>query len=174
MDDGSQGEQVPEGRAPWKERATRRWILVPHRSLGRTGFLAIMAGLVAVSFVAGTVFALMGAWPVAGFFGLDVLLVWAAFRINYRAARRHEIVELAPDALTVTHITPGGRRSSVRFNPYWVRVRLAERADGRTRLGLVLHGRETVFGTFLNDDDRRGFAAELGAALAEARTGPGR
>lgn len=165
MDDLGTGGQVQAARGG----ATRRWLLVPHRSLGRTGFLVLMAGLAAVSLVTGAVFALAGAWPVSGFLGLDVLLVWAAFRLNYRAARRHEIVELGPDALVVTHVTPAGRRRSVRFNPYWVRVRLDEREDGRTRLGLVLHGHMTVFATFLNDDERRSFAAELGRALAEAR-----
>lgn len=164
-------DRPPDHRMSAPRAADRRtWVLTPHRSLGRAGFLAIMAGLSAVSFVAGLAFAAMGAWPVAGFFGLDVLLVWAAFRLNYRAARRHEIVELAWDTLTVTHVTPAGRRQAVRFNPYWVRVALSERTDGRTRLGLVLHGRETVLGAFLSDDDRRDFAAELGRALAENRT----
>lgn len=167
-------DRLLDRRAPSSPADThRRWVLTPHRSLGRAGFLAVMTGLCAVSFVAGLAFAAIGAWPVAGFLGLDVLLVWAAFRLNYRSARRHEVVELTFDALTVTHVTPAGRRRSMRFNPYWVRVALSERTDGRTRLGLVLHGRETVLGAFLSDDDRRGFAAELGRALAENRTRTG-
>ena len=43
-----------------------------------------MVAIGAVSFVAGVVFLLMGAWPVFGFFGLDVLLLYWAFRLNYR------------------------------------------------------------------------------------------
>ena len=59
-------------------------LLTPHRSLNRTGFVALMVFLSAVSFATGVVFTLMGAWPVLGFLGLDVLVIWWAFRINFR------------------------------------------------------------------------------------------
>ena len=59
-------------------------MITPHRSLGRVGFLVLMAVFGAVSFVAGIAFLLMGAWPVFGFFGLDVVLLYWAFRLNYR------------------------------------------------------------------------------------------
>ena len=55
-------------------------VLTPHRSLGRVGFLVLMALIGGISFVAGIVFLLIGAWPVFGFFGLDVLLLYWAFR----------------------------------------------------------------------------------------------
>ncbi len=67
-------------------------IITPHRSLGRTGFLVMMGTVTVVSFVAGIAFTMMGAWPVFGFFGLDVLLIWWAFRANYLAARAYEEV----------------------------------------------------------------------------------
>ncbi len=47
-------------------------VITPHRSLGRVGFLLLMAIFGAVSFVAGMAFLMDGAWPVFGFFGLDV------------------------------------------------------------------------------------------------------
>ena len=62
-------------------------LLTPHRSLGPTGFLILMACLGGLSFVSGIIFVSIGAWPVFGFFGLDVLLVYLAFRANYRSAR---------------------------------------------------------------------------------------
>ena len=57
-------------------------LLTPHRALSRTGFLVLMGFVGAVSFIAGVAFLLMGAWPVFGFFGLDVLAIWWAFRVN--------------------------------------------------------------------------------------------
>jgi uncharacterized membrane protein len=71
-------------------------LLTPHRSLSRTGFMVLMGFICAVSFAAGLVFLLMGAWPVLGFFGLDVLVIWWAFRINFRDAK-------ATEEISVTH-----------------------------------------------------------------------
>jgi uncharacterized membrane protein len=152
--------------------AAFRAILHPHRSLSPRGFTILMAGIGGISFVTGLVFLLMGAWPVFGFFGLDVLVIWLAFKLNYRSGRAHEIVELTPQLLTVTRVTPAGRRQRFDFNPYWVRVRLSQRVDGRTDLSLASHGQEFSFGRLLNDDERRDFATALQSALANARTTP--
>lgn len=146
-----------------------RLVLYPHRSLNPRGFLILMAGIGSVSFITGMLFLLKGAWPVMGFFGLDVALVYAAFRLNYRAGRLHELVEITPQALTVTRVHPSGAQESFDFNPYWVRVRLAEGPQGRTDLRLASHGREFAFGRFLTDDERRELSDVLAGALAEAR-----
>ncbi|MBL8846299.1 MAG: DUF2244 domain-containing protein [Hyphomicrobium zavarzinii] len=148
-----------------------RAILHPHRSLGPKGFLILMIGIGAVSFVTGLVFLLLGAWPVMGFFGLDVLLVYIAFKLNYRAARAYELVELTPHALKLTQISASGKSKSFEFNPYWVRVLFTERPDGGNNLKLVSHGRELEFGRLLNDDERRDFAEALSSALDAARVG---
>lgn len=149
----------------------QRWVLSSHRSLGRQGFMLLMLLLCGISFVAGVVFSLAGAWPVAGFFGLDVLLVWVAFKLNYRSGRRYETIDLDPDALVITRVAPSGRQQAFTFNPYWVRVQLDEAVDGRTRLKLALRDRAFTFAMGLNDDERRDFAQVLSSALAETRGG---
>src|ERR1700681_643862 len=82
-------------------------LLTPHRSLNRTGFLVLMGFISAVSFAAGLAFLLMGAWPVLGFFGLDVLAIYWAFRINFRDARATEEIRVTPSELRVRR---GGHR----------------------------------------------------------------
>jgi uncharacterized membrane protein len=147
-----------------------RAILHPHRSLGPRGFLVLMGAIGTVSFVTGMVFLVMGAWPVMGFFGLDVALIYLAFKLNYRSGRLHELVELTPETLTVTRVHPSGKRECFDFNPYWVRVLVAVGPQGRTDLRLTSHGREFSFGRFLTDDERRDFSDALKGALIEART----
>lgn len=147
-----------------------RVVLYPHRSLGPKGFLVLMLAIGGVSFVTGMVFLLKGAWPVFGFFGLDVALVYAAFRLNYRAARLYETVDLTAEMLKITRVHPSGMQESFDFNPYWVRVRLAEGPQGRTDLRLASHGREFAFARFLTDDERREFSHVLSGALAQVRT----
>ena len=148
----------------------QRFVLHPHRSLSPQGFLILLLVLGAVSFVTGLVFALMGAWPVLGFFGLDVALVYLAFKLNFRSGRLYETLDLTRDALQLTRTHPTGRREVFDFNPFWVRVKLtADRPDGRTSLHLTSHGREIPFAQFLTDDERRDFAGALTSALIEAR-----
>ena len=149
-----------------------RAVLSPHRSLSPAGFLLLMSGIGLVSFVMGMAFLMMGAWPVFGFFGLDVALVYAAFRLNYRSGRLHETVEIEDGTLTLTRVQPSGRRESFDFNPYWVRVRLSEGRFGRTDLRLASHDRELSFGSFLTDEQKREFADALRGALVAARGGP--
>jgi uncharacterized membrane protein len=157
---------------PGGARATAfRAILHPHRSLGPKGFLILMLVLSSISFVTGLSFYLIGAWPVMGFFGLDVLLVYIAFKINYRAARAYEMIELTPDALTLTQVSASGKTRRFEFNPYWVRLIVTDRPDGGADLKLASHGRELEFGTLLNDDERRDFAHALSGALNAARSG---
>jgi len=155
------------------DRATAfRAILHPHRSLGPKGFLILMLVLSAVSFVTGLSFYMIGAWPVMGFFGLDVALVYVAFKINYRAARAYEMIELTPETLVLTQVSASGKTRRYEFNPYWVRLVVTERPDGGANLKLASHGRELEFGRLLNDDERRDFAQAFAGALAAARDAP--
>jgi uncharacterized membrane protein len=160
---------MTETTAGRQEPESFRAVLTPYRSLGATGFLILMSAIGLVSFVMGVAFLLLGAWPVMGFFGLDALLIYVAFRLNYRSGRAFETVELTPDLLTLTRVEPSGARARFEFNPYWVRVLLSERPDGRTELRLASHGREYPFARFLTDDERREFAKALTGALSKAR-----
>ncbi len=147
-------------------------VLSAHRSLGPTGFMVLMTLFGGVSFITGVMFLTVGAWPVLAFFGLDVALVYLAFKLNYRAGKIHELVDLTPQSLTITRIHPSGARENFDFNPYWARVALEEWPDGRTDLRIASHGHEFPFARFLNDDERREFAEILRDALIANRTAP--
>jgi len=147
-----------------------RVVLYPHRSLSPTGFIIVMSVFGVVSFVTGMIFLLQGAWPIMGFFGLDVALLYYAFRLNYRSGRLYETVELTPENLNITRVHPSGQQESFDFNPYWVRIRLNEDRQGNTDLRLASHGHEFSFGRFLTDDERRELSSVLAGALSSART----
>jgi uncharacterized membrane protein len=151
--------------------AAFRAVLTPHRSLGPRGFLVLMTAIAGLSFAMGVVFYLNGAWPVFGFLGLDVVLIYLAFRLNYRSGRLCETVEVTSDTLRLTRVHPCGRTETFGCNPYWARVMLREQPDGRTDLCLSSHGNELSLGGFLTDDERRDFASALQEALFAARRG---
>ena len=150
-------------------------VLTPHRSLGRGGFLLLMLVLSLVSLTTGLVFLVAGAWPVLGFCGLDVLLVYVAFQINYRRAHAYEQVTMTPSELTVRKVSPQGRVSEWTLNPLWVRLDPVVHAEfGIERLFLVSHGRRLAIAGFLGPQEKESFALALSAALGEARRGPTR
>ena len=148
-----------------------QFVLHPHRSLSPRGFLILMTFISAVSFIAGMAFLLMGAWPVFGFFGLDVLLIYLAFKLNFRAGRLYETIDITPAKLVLTRVHPAGRRDTFEFNPYWARVLLRDDLPGGgTALSLAAQGKEEQFGLFLTDDERRDLADALTGALLRARS----
>jgi uncharacterized membrane protein len=165
---------TPEAREPEPGAVFLDAMLAPHRSLPPSGFVALMCILAGFSFVAGIVFVWHGAWPVTGFFGLDVGLVYLAFRLNYRSARQRERVRLVEDALTVERIGVRGDRRWWSFQPYWLRVTLEEKDEDTNRLVIASHGRQLALATFLGAGERREFAAVLKDAMTRwrARLGP--
>lgn len=144
-------------------------VLAPHRSLPRRGFNILMLILGLVSFVYGSIFIVLGAWPVFGFLGLDVLLIWLAFRASYRGARQCEHVRLVEESLTVERIDVRGERRSWFFQPYWLRVEFEEEDETTNRLAIRSHGRSLPLATFLGPAQRREFAARLVRALGDWR-----
>jgi uncharacterized membrane protein len=147
--------------------------LRPHRSLGPNGFRALMLGCCIVSTLYSLPFYLMGAWPVVGFLGLDVLLLYLAFRANFRAARAYELLRLTTLELLFARVSARGERREWRFNPVWVRLeRVEDEEFGTRRLALVSRGRSIEIGGFLGPDQKTELAKAFSAALALARRGP--
>jgi uncharacterized membrane protein len=144
--------------------------LLPHRSLPRRGFALLMVALAIGLGAVGFGFWSLGAWPVAGFCGLEVLLVWGAFELNYRAARVHETVRLDDEALVVTRVDARGGVTAWRFEPGWVRVELERAGEENSRLVLSSHGRRLAVGAFLTPGERLEVAEALRHALARWRS----
>ena len=126
-----------------------------------------------VSFAAGVIFTLMGAWPVFGFFGLDVLAIYWAFRINFRDAKATEEIRVTPSELRVRRVSHRGHVVEWVLNPLWVRLDQKCHAEfGIEKLYLVSSGRRVSVARFLGADEKASFAKALTAALQAAKRGP--
>ena len=147
-------------------------VLTPHRSLSPKGFRIFMLVLGGLSFLIGMYFVLKGAWPIFGFFGLDVLLLYWAFRLNYRHAAAYEEVKVTPAKLTERKVSHRGVAREWVLNPLWVKLEKTEHEEfGIERLALVSRGRELAIAGFLGPDEKANFAKALGAAIGEAKRG---
>ena len=148
-------------------------LLTPHRSLNRTGFLVLMGFLSVASFAAGLAFLLMGAWPVFGFFGLDVLAIYWAFRVNFRNGKATEEISVTHFELRVRRVSHRGHVVEWVLNPLWVRLDQKTHPEfGIEKLYLVSKGRRVSIARFLGADEKASFAKALTAALQAARRGP--
>ena len=150
-------------------------VLRPNMSLSRRGFFWLIVFFTAISVIVGGYFWSLGAWPVFGFFGLDVALLYGAFRLNYRYGKRYETLSMAEEKLVFSQVTALGTARQWEFDPYWVRVTL-ERfgAQGEDIGALILssHGKYVSVGAFLAPEERESLAASLQATLGGWRNRP--
>jgi uncharacterized membrane protein len=139
-------------------------LLRPHRSLSAEGFKWVMRGAIAANLLIGLPMYLIGAWPVLGFMGLDVWLLYWLFQRSYLDARRSETLTLTDRELIIDRVAPDGEREQHRLDAYWLRVEQGE------RLVLVSRGNRVVVGRFLSPGEREAVGEQLKAALAAQRS----
>ena len=144
-------------------------ILYPHRSLSPKGFLMLMLCIIFVSFSIGAFFMLKGAWPVFGFFGLDVLLVYIAFKVNYHNAKRYEKIRLWENSLIIKKKSDNGKSNTWKFNPYWVRLEMKKSQSRSSDLNLSSHGKTISIGSFLSNQEKEEVANTLLLHLKKLR-----
>ena len=147
----------------------------PHRSLSPKGFGIVMGALGLLTFIIGLGFFLAGAWPVIGFLGLELLVVWGAFKLNYRAARRRETLKTEADDLIIHRTDPSGKVDTERLSTAWLRVQLTPKDAPSTaqryrqRVILTSHGKSTEIGSFLHPAEKKHLATELSSMIGKAR-----
>lgn len=147
-------------------------VLRPNMSLSRRGFFWLMVLFGGVSLGVGAYFWTLGAWPVFGFFGLDVALLYFGFRLNYRHGRRYETLSMRDDKLIFAQGTPLGVTREWAFDPFWLRIKLERFGqDGEEIGGLILssHGKYVSVGAFLSPPERESLSASLQLAMAARR-----
>lgn len=144
--------------------------LRPNRSLSPNGFRVMMGAMAAMSLIPAAIFLSQGAWPVAGFLGLDVLAVYLAFRLSYSHGRAREYVRVTPVDLDIKRVDHRGRDiSAERFPSYWARVAMDDPPEPDSQLTISASGRATTVGRFLSAEERVSLANALREALARAR-----
>lgn len=149
-------------------------ILSPNRSLPNAGFVAVMSIVIISNVFFGTYFFLLGAWPVVGFCGLDVLAVWLAFRLSYRQGRLRERVRVSPNVMWVARVLPSGHETRWRLQPFWTRVSIQRPIGHESQVRVTSKGGTLILGSFLSPEERGRFADALANAIRRASLGNSR
>ncbi len=145
-------------------------VIVPHRSLSRRGLIILITALCSFSSATATAFWLLGAWPVAGFSGAEILLAIALLRYNARSVRASEVLLLSEAGLRIIRTDPRGRREELLLPTAWLNAVLEERQGGVPRLWLAGHGVHEQVAAALGEAEKRDLAASLQAALHRLRS----
>jgi uncharacterized membrane protein len=125
----------------------------------------------AVAAVPAVLFAVLGAWPVLGFLGGEVLLVLGLVAIHRRWSRGAvETVLLTEGRLSIRRADGRGGQEAAELEPYWTRLVLAERNGTSPVLTAHARGRQVEIGRFLSAEEKRALAAALEGALRTYRT----
>ena len=141
--------------------------LQPQRSLTHRGFIILMSAIAIVSFLAGFSFFLAGAWPVFGFFGLDVALIYLAFKLNYRQARLRERLTMTERCFQVQRHHPGGRRETWTYQPYWLKAEARYDRNGDPHIILTSKGLSVAVGEFLIPEKREQLLQQIKNSLGQ-------
>ena len=167
----SSDDTQPDQNPRWLEQIT----IWPHRSLSPKGFAIVIGVLAGLLFIIGLGFFLAGAWPVIGFLGLELLVVWGAFKLNYRAARHRETIHTTTEELMFESQTPAGKQSQKSFPIGWLRVSLSPSKSpvmsSRDQQKIILssHGEQAEIGKYLHPAEKAGLSREIGSMIDRAR-----
>lgn len=163
----------PDGLDPdAMDRALFQATIRPHQSLSRDGFRMVVAACCLVSALVSIKMMQAGFWPIAGFFGLDMLALFVALKVSFRRGRSFEEVMISPIAVLLTRVTHRGERREWRFNPIWTRLTQVEDEEyGLQRLTLVSRHEHVVVARDASPPERAVIAEGLKQALAQAKKG---
>ena len=139
--------------------------LYPYRSLNKFGFFILMFTLAFISFVAGIIFMLKGAWPVFGFFGLDVLLVYIFFKINFRSGKKKEIIILTKNNLIIKIYNSEKILKTFKLDPGWLKINLIKLKNHTSKLQISSKNKSIVVGSFLRYQEKAEVLRSLQKAL---------
>ncbi|NRA29665.1 MAG: DUF2244 domain-containing protein [Parvularculaceae bacterium] len=145
-------------------------LLYPNRSLSNDGFKRVLAVIIGVNLFNAFVYFTVGAWPVAFFCGIDILIVWLAFKVSYAQGRRHERVMLTDDALWISRVLPSGHETRWKLSPFWAKLSIDRPVQHDTQLKITEKGRTLIIGSFLSPKERGELASALDRALTKLRT----
>jgi uncharacterized membrane protein len=144
-------------------------VLEPPRSLSTRGLNRVMLILGVFSAVFGLGFLLVGAWPVVGFLGVEILALWLVFRWSLRAQTARTYVRVTADEVDVRKVDGWGRERRASMASHFARVEFDRTATGPNALRLATSRTAYPLGEFLTPRERETFARRLMQAISDAR-----
>ena len=170
-------DDMPQNQDDRTEKPRQRLELWPHRSLSPKGFKIFMMVLAGLMLTMGLGFFLVGAWPVIGFMGAEIAVLYIVFKLNYRAARQREHLMATKKTFRIERISVDGEKTVDELPIPWLQAKLVpdvkpdDDLESRTTPKLIVssHGKSTEIGAFLHVAEKRELLPEVDAMLKDAQ-----
>ena len=128
--------------------------LKPYRSLSKIGFILLMVVLCTFCFVTGIMFIKIGAWPVFGFFGLDVFLVYVFFKLSFKSGEEFEVINLTKKKLIIEKYKLKKIIRTYVFDANWIKIKILNPKSHTNKLQISSKNKSLIVGSFLRPDER--------------------
>jgi len=118
----------------------------------------------------GVTFALIGAQPVLGFMGIEIILLFAVYRFCVRNSRMAEQIILSGHSVLFRRIDRYGNISITNFEPLWLRIEIGGAKGVFRHIVFASKGRSCNVGVFLTPEEKVVLLNTLQRALRKLRT----
>lgn len=144
-------------------------VIAPPRSLSSNGFsrFMLLLGCIAAVFSAG--FVILGAYPVVGFFGAEIMLLWLLMRRRVQGRGPKTCIRIGCEEIEVRRLDIRGREWLGRLPAHFARIEHDNKVRGPEALRIVSRGRSINIGEHLLPEERASLATRLRAALTSTR-----
>ena len=158
-----------------EKSSSSRLVIWPYRSLSPKGAKIVMLVVGGMMLSMGLVFFLIGAWPVIGFMGLELLVLWLAFKLNFKAARRQEKILADKKRFRIERTSPDGDVNVDELPAGWLKAKLdpteppKENERHQQKIIVSTHGQSAEIGSFLHPAEKKALLPEINKMIDRAQ-----
>ena len=124
-------------------------------------FITIPASYIGISFY------VLGAWPVLGFMGFEILLIYIAFKILFYKNKFYEHIILDNEKLNILFKKKNKIIKKIELEPTWVQVKIEKIYENEDTLILSSHGKKIILANYLIPEERLKLAGKIKSGLRE-------
>ena len=141
--------------------------IYPNQSLTPKGLLLLMFLITIPASFIGITFFILGAWPVLGFMGLEVLLIYIAFKVLFYKNKFYEHIILDNEKLNILFKKKNKIIKKIELEPTWVQVKIEKIYENEDTLILSSHGKKIILANYLIPEERLKLAGKIKSGLRE-------
>ena len=124
-------------------------------------FITIPASYIGISFY------VLGAWPVLGFMGFEILLIYIAFKILFYKSKFYEHIILDSEKLNILFKKNNKIIKKIELEPTWVQVKIEKIYENEDTLIVSSHGKKIILANYLIPEERLKLAGKIKSGLRE-------